>query len=160
MNLPSAVLWGFVATLVLTTLGAASRGLGISRMAIPYLVGTIFTPDRSRASLVGYFVHLLNGWLFAFLYVAIFESWGRAGFLPGAALGLGHALVVLVALMPLLPQIHPRMATEEQGPEPTRALEPPGFLALNYGRRTPLAAVIAHVVYGAILGGFYQIGGG
>jgi hypothetical protein len=47
------------------------------------------------------------------------------------------------------------MASEDQGPEPTRNLEPPGFLALNYGRRTPLAAMLAHLVYGAVLGGFY-----
>lgn len=158
MNVPSAVLWGFVATLVFTTLTAASRGLGISRMAIPYLLGTMLTPDRNRASLVGFVAHLLNGWIFAFLYVAIFESWGAAGWARGAGLGLVHGLVVLVALVPLLPAIHPRMASEEHGPEPTRALEPPGFLALNYGRRTPATALIAHVVFGAILGAFYQMG--
>lgn len=158
MNVSSAVLWGFVATLVFTTLTAASRGLGVSRMAIPYLLGTMITPDRNRASIVGFVAHLLNGWIFAFLYVAIFESWGTAGWAPGAGLGLLHGLVVLVALMPLLPGIHPRMASEEQGPEPTRALEPPGFMALNYGRRTPVAALIAHVIFGAILGAFYQMG--
>ncbi|MBI4512523.1 MAG: hypothetical protein HY702_00295 [Gemmatimonadetes bacterium] len=38
-----------------------------------------------------------------------------------------------------------------------RALEPPGFLALNYGRQTPLLSLLAHVVYGAVLGGFYRL---
>ena len=33
-------------------------------------------------------------------------------------------------------------------------LEPPGLLALNYGRETPLVTLFAHVVYGAILGTF------
>ena len=32
-----------------------------------------------------------------------------------------------------------------------------GFLALNYGRRTPLVALLAHVIYGAILGAFYHL---
>lgn len=159
MNVGSVMLWGFVATLVLTTLNAAGRGFGISRMTIPYMLGTMLTPDRGRAPLWGFLVHLMNGWIFAFLYVAIFESWGRAGWLPGAGMGLIHALIVLIALMPLLPGVHPRMASEEQGPEPTRDLEPPGFLALNYGRRTPAVAVVAHVVYGAILGGFYRLAG-
>jgi hypothetical protein len=63
---------------------------------------------------------------------------------------------VVVALLPLLPGLHPRMASEHRGPEPTRALEPPGFLGLNYGHRTPLIALLAHVMYGAILGAFYR----
>jgi hypothetical protein len=49
------------------------------------------------------------------------------------------------------------MASEEQGPTPTRQLEPPGFLALNYGYRTPLSVIIAHLVYGGILGAFYRL---
>ena len=49
------------------------------------------------------------------------------------------------------------MASEEQAPPPTRQLEPPGFLALNYGRRTPLSVIIAHLVYGGILGAFYRL---
>lgn len=159
LDVSSALLWGFLATLVFTTLTAASRGLGLSRMALPYLLGTMTTPDRTRASAVGFVIHLLNGWAFAFLYAAVFESWGGAGWIRGGALGLVHGLVVLIALMPVLPGVHPRMATEEQGPEPTRALEPPGFMALNYGRRTPIVALFAHVVYGIILGAFYHVAG-
>ena len=49
------------------------------------------------------------------------------------------------------------MASELRGPEPTKALEPPGFLALNYGRRTPLVTLVAHAVYGLILGAFYHL---
>jgi hypothetical protein len=49
------------------------------------------------------------------------------------------------------------MASSFQGPQPTNALEPPGFMALNYGRRTPIVSLASHVVYGAILGHFYEI---
>jgi hypothetical protein len=49
------------------------------------------------------------------------------------------------------------MASEQRGPEPTRELEPPGFMALNYGRQTPLITILAHLVYGGILGAFYQL---
>ena len=38
-------------------------------------------------------------------------------------------------------------------------LEPAGFLLLNYGRRTPLVTLAAHVVYGAIVGGFVSWAG-
>lgn len=151
------LLWGFVATIVLTTIMSAAQGLGFSRMSMPFIVGTMFTPDRTRADMIGFVAHLVNGWIFAVVYALAFESWGRATWWLGAAIGLVHGLAVLVALMPVLPGLHPRMASEERGPEPTRALEPPGFMALHYGRRTPLVTIAAHMAYGAILGGFYHV---
>jgi len=68
-----------------------------------------------------------------------------------------HGFFVLMVVMPLMPGLHPRMATEQRGPEPTRQLEPPGFLAMNYGRRTPVSVIFAHLVYGAVLGAFYRL---
>jgi hypothetical protein len=35
MNVGSAVLWGFVGTVVLTSLMSGSQGLGLTRMSIP-----------------------------------------------------------------------------------------------------------------------------
>ena len=157
MNWGSSALWGFVGTVVLTGLMSASQGLGLSRMSLPYMLGTMFTPDRDRAKLVGFGVHLVNGWWLALVYAAAFQSWRRATWWLGALTGLVHGLFVLLVVMPLLPGLHPRMASEQRGPEPTRQLEPPGFLALNYGRRTPLSVLLAHLVYGAILGAFYRL---
>lgn len=159
MNIGSVLLWGFVGTIVLTTVMSATHALGFSRMSIPFMLGTIFTADRRRAPLIGFLVHLMNGWIFALLYALAFESWGRASLGLGLAVGLVHAGFVLVAAMPMLPGMHPRMASEERGPEPTRQLQPPGVLALNYGRATPLVTIIAHLFYGAVLGAFYQLAG-
>jgi hypothetical protein len=158
MNWGGVLLWGFVATVVLTTLLAGSQELGLTRMSLPYLLGTMATPGRDRAKIVGVAMHLVNGWLFAAVYAAAFESWGRATWWLGAGTGFVHASFVLAAAMPVLPALHPRMANEQWGPTPTRQLEPPGFLALHYGRRTPAAVLIAHLVYGAILGAFYRLG--
>jgi hypothetical protein len=157
MNWRGSVLWGFVGTVVLTSLMAGSQWLGLTRMNIPFMLGTILTPDRDRATLVGFLVHLLNGWWLALIYTAAFQSWRRATWWLGAGIGLVHAAFVLLVVMPLLPGLHPRMASEQRGPTPTRQLEPPGFLALNYGRRTPLSVVVAHLLYGAILGVFYRL---
>jgi uncharacterized membrane protein YagU involved in acid resistance len=112
---------GLVATIVLTTCMSAAQGLGLSRMSIPFLLGTMVTPDRNRAPIFGFLLHVLMGWLFALLYALAFESWHRATWWLGASIGLLHALVVLIALMPILPGLHPRMASEHRGPEPTRA---------------------------------------
>jgi hypothetical protein len=40
-----------------------------------------------------------------------------------------------------------------------RQLEPPGFLALHYGVRTPVSVLVAHVAFGSILGAFYSLTG-
>ena len=61
-------------------------------------------------------------------------------------------------LVPLLPGVHPRMARERAGPGSTAVLGPPGLFALSYGTTTPLVAVCAHVVYGAVLGLFLGSG--
>lgn len=159
MNLPSITLWGFVATIVLTTMMSGAQGLGWSRMSIPFILGTMFTPNRDRAPLVGFLVHLVAGWMFAALYAFGFENLGHATWELGAAGGLLHGTFVLVVGMSILPGLHPRMASERHGPTPTRALQPPGFMALHYGKWTPLIALAAHLVYGAILGGLYEPGG-
>ena len=151
------MLWGFASTVVLTSILAGSQGLGLTRMNIPYLLGTIFTPSRDKAKFVGFFLHFANGWMFSLLYVAAFHVLGKATWWWGALIGLVQAIFVLTMLMPILPAMHPRMANEQYGPTVVRQLEPPGFLGLHYGIRTPISVVIAHVVFGAILGGFYTI---
>lgn len=157
MNWRDWLLWSFVATLALTTVLAGSQGLRLTRINLPYILGAIFTPDRERAKLIGFVVHLLNGWIFSLAYVAIFHSLGRATWWLGAAIGVAQAVFVLTVVVSLLPSFHPRMASEQKGPTVTRQLEPPGFLALNYGYQTPVSVLLAHVIYGAILGAFYTM---
>jgi uncharacterized membrane protein YagU involved in acid resistance len=157
MNSKSAALWGFVATVVLTGLMAGSQGLGLTRMNIPFMLGSMVRADRDQAKLIGAAMHMMNGWIFAAIYVAAFESWRRATWWLGAGIGLIHGLFVLTAGMPLMPGMHPRMAGEDGGPTPARQLEPPGFMGLNYGRRTPISVLVAHVAFGIILGSFYRL---
>ena len=152
----SWLVWGFGATIVLTTIMAAAQGLGLTRMSIPYLLGSIVTPDRDRGRFLGIGAHVVNGLVFSLVYVAAFEQWGGPALWKGALIGLVHGVFVMTVVMPALPAIHPRMATESQGPTVVRQLEPPGFLALHYGIRTPIVAIAAHVVFVAILGTFYR----
>lgn len=157
MNVASILLWGFAATIVLTTVLLAGQSLGLTRIDMPFIVGTVFTPHRDRAKVFGYALHIVNGWLFAIVYALFFENVHRATWWFGAILGSVQGVVVLVALLPLLPGVHPRMVSDFRGPEPTRLLEPPGYLAMNYGRITPLVTLLAHALYGAILGAFYRL---
>jgi hypothetical protein len=73
--------------------------------------------------------------------------------------GLVHALFAGTALVNvLLPVIHPRMGTPDSAADSSPLLEAPGFMLLNYGRATPVVAILSHLAYGAIVGLF--IGGG
>ena len=160
MSVAAALAGGFVGTLVLTTALRAANELRLTRVDLPFLLGTIVTKDRARAKAVGYLMHLATGELFALVYFAIFLSIDRSGWLLGALFGLLHGIVSSTALVNvLLPVVHPRMGSTLTGADSHPLLEPPGFLMRNYGRGTPIAALLAHIAYGAIVGGFVSIAG-
>jgi hypothetical protein len=150
-----AVAGGIVGTIVLTTLLRAASELRLTRMDIPFLLGTAFTADRVHAKALGYALHFVFGLLFALGYGGVFAVVGHAGFLLGAGFGLVHALFAGTALVNiLLPAVHPRMGSGFDAAGSTPLLEPPGFLLVNYGRQTIVATVVGHIAYGAIVGGF------
>lgn len=155
LQIGSLALWGFAATIVMTTIMSLAQEVRVSRMSLPFMLGSMVTPDRDRAQLMGFIGHMVNGWFIALLYGFIFESWGQAGWWQGASIGFVHGLFILTFIIPALPGIHPRMASERHGPTPTRQLQPPGFMGRNYGWSTPVVTLAAHIVYGAILGGLY-----
>jgi hypothetical protein len=155
MTLWGALVGGLVGTVVLTSGLRIAQELGWTRMDIPLLLGTVFSDSRSRASVIGYVLHFANGLAFALVYYGAFRAVGHAGWGFGAALGVVHAAFsggVLVTV--LLPAVHPRMGTPWSDAEETPLLEPPGFMLVNYGRRTALWTLVVHIAYGAIVGGF------
>jgi hypothetical protein len=153
-----AVAGGFVGTLVLTTGLRAASELRLTRMDIPFLLGTAFSRNRMHAKAIGYLLHFVAGQAFAFAYYGIFVAIDRSGVLLGAAFGLLHALFAGTALVNiLLPVVHPRMGSTHTAADSSPLLEPPGFMMLNYGRSTPIASVVVHILYGAIVGGFVSL---
>ena len=154
-SLVAALAGGFVGTLVLTTILRAASELRLTRMDLPFLLGTAVTDDRTRAKAIGYLLHFVAGLTFAGIYHATFQTLDRAGPALGALFGLVHALFAGTALVSvLLPVVHPRMGDSLSNAASTPLLEPPGFMMRNYGTSTPLVSIAAHMVYGAIVGGF------
>jgi hypothetical protein len=150
-----ALAGGFAGTLVLTTMLAAASQLRLTRMDLPFLLGTAYTDDRTRARVVGYALHFVAGLVFALVYNAAFAALGQAGWALGMLFGLVHALFAGTTLVSvLLPAVHPRMGTPMSAANSSPLLEPPGFMLLNYGRATPVVTILAHLAYGAIVGWF------
>lgn len=151
------ILWGAIATAAMTGLMQGAQGMGFSRLSIPFMVGTIFSSDRRIATVVGFAVYFLGGWIFAFVYFLILTSLDLLTWWAGGLLGLLHGLLLLVAALPLFPLIHPRMTSDFDAPVARPVLEPPGFLGLHYGGGTPATMLIAQGLYGALIGGLPQV---
>jgi hypothetical protein len=79
MTVWGAIAGGFAGTLVLTILLRAASELGLTRMDIPFLLGTAVSVDRMRAKVVGFALHFAAGLLFAMLYYACLVTINRSG---------------------------------------------------------------------------------
>jgi hypothetical protein len=155
-----ALVGGLVGTVVLTTILRGASELGWTRMDLPFLLGTAVSADRVRAKVIGYALHFVFGLVFALGYYMVFVVVDRSGVVLGALLGLIHALFAGTALVNvLLPAVHPRMGTGFDAAGSAPLIEPPGFMLINYGRRTPITTIISHLAYGAIVGGFASLAG-
>jgi hypothetical protein len=158
VSLWPALAGGFVGTLVLTTVLRTASEFHLTRMDLPFLLGTAITGDRARAKAIGYLAHFVMGELFALGYYALFLALGRHDWWLGALFGLGHGLFAgTVLINVLLPMVHPRMGTPLSDAGTVALLEPPGFMARNYGLRTPVVSLFAHVAYGTIIAVFLTL---
>jgi hypothetical protein len=153
-----ALVGGIAGTLVLTTALRAASELRLTRVDLPFLLGTGVTENRRHAKALGYLLHFGFGIVFALGYYGVFRAIHSDGWWLGAVFGLVHGLFAATALVNvLLPAVHPRMATPLTAAGATPVIEPPGFLMLNYGRSTPVVTLLAHIAYGTIVGGFVSL---
>lgn len=158
MSVWSALAGGFAGTLVLTTVLRTASELHLTRMDLPFLLGTALIADRGRAKAIGYLAHFVMGQLFALVYYGLFLALGRHDWWLGSLFGLGHGLFAgTVLINVLLPLVHPRMGTPYSDAGSVALLEPPGFMARNYGLQTPVVSVAAHIAYGTIIAVFLTL---
>jgi hypothetical protein len=154
----SALAGGFVGTLVMMIMIRGAAEMGLTRMDLPFLLGTIVTEDRRKAKAIGHVFQLLLGLLFALGYWGLFEIIGWSAWWMGALFGTLHALfMATIFVNELLPVIHPRIATFDTGANQFALIEPPGFLMRNYGRNTFLVTLVAHIAYGAIVASLVSV---
>ena len=159
MTVWGALAGGLLGTLVLTTVLSGASELSLTRIDVPFLLGTAFSTDRRRARVIGYVVHLGFGLVFALAYYAIFALIGSATWWQGMLFGLFHALFAGTTLVNVvLPLVHPRMGTPFSAADSAPLLEPPGFMMLNYGRATPVVTILAHLAYGVIVAEMIRLG--
>ena len=159
MSVWSALAGGFAGTLVLATVLSGATELRLTRMDLPFLLGSAVSADRARAKLIGYALHFIAGLAFALVYYAVFIAIGVAGWRLGLLFGFVHALFAGTVLVnAILPVVHPRMGTFYSAANAEALVEPPGFMLMNYGQATPVVTLLAHLLYGAIVGAMVGVG--
>jgi hypothetical protein len=158
MTVGGALAGGFAGTLVLTTVLRTASEARLTRMDLPFLLGTIFTVERRRAKVLGYLAHFGLGLAFALIYFAIFSAIGQSGWGLGALFGLVHGIFAVTALVNIvLPSVHPRMGSPFVAAGSAPLIESPGFLVRNYGPSTAVGTVAAHIGYGTLVGGITSL---
>lgn len=151
-SLLAAIIAGLAATAVFTILQGMARMMGMTKMDIVVLLGTMFGPKGSGvATLFGWVAHLMSGIIFGIIYGAIFAliRIDISLWLYGAVIGLIHGLVVGGMVMPMMGSIHPRIRDG--------SLEAPGTFGSNLGKATPMGLIVMHIIFGLVLGGTYGL---
>lgn len=144
-----ALVWGAVAALAMSLTIAIGRSIGITTMNLLDLLGSLIAPRGTGASwFVGLLIHMATG---AVLAVAGAYSIVLLGFeVTWLSAGIWAAFVSLLALLMMssLGVVHPKIRRHEQ--------VDPGPAAVHFGALTPVGVVLAHLVYGAVLGLLYN----
>lgn len=143
-----ALVWGVIATLAFTLFSMMGKAMGMTRMDLLDLLGSMVArPGSGAAKAIGGVVHLMNGALLgvAFAYAAALFAIS-SGLWSGVAWGVFLWIMALL-MMTTMGAVHPAIRRGEQ--------DDPGPAATHFGSMTPLGSLIGHLVYGAVLGWGY-----
>lgn len=142
----AAALWGgIIGAIVAATVYAGFLGLRLTRLDLLRFEGGLVVRDRTNMVYIyGVIVQVVAGALLALVYRQVFEQLGSATMVGwGALLGLVQGVLAVLAL-PLLGMANRNVRA---GDEPR-----PGNLGRAYGGLTPLALLVASVVFGTWVG--------
>ena len=142
----AAALWGgIIGAIVAATVYAGFLGLRLTRLDLLRFEGGLLVRDRSSMVYIyGVTVQVVAGALLALVYRQVFQGIDSATFVGwGALLGLAQG-VLAVLLLPVLGMLNRNVRA---GDEPR-----PGQFGRAYGSLTPVALLVASVVFGTWVG--------
>ena len=146
MYLSRAFLAGVLGAAVLSLVAFVARALGFP-FGFEMLLGSWVTGSVGYVTwLVGLVLHFVIGGLLGVVYAILFRWLGFAGARVGVLISVVH-LMVAGFLLSGIPPLHPTV------PE---VIAPPGVFMSGLGPLGVALFVIAHIVFGAIVGGAYR----
>ena len=148
MNVIGAVVAGVIGTLAMTLVMTMAPSMGLPKMDIVGMLGSMFQTDGNRS--LGWGMHLMMGIIFSLIYAALWSvGIGSATLLWGLVFGAVHWLGAGM-MMGGVPAMH---AGVKAG-----TVDAPGVFMLNTGG--PMAfmgGLIGHLVFGLVVALVYGL---
>lgn len=142
----SAFAAGVLGAFILTVLMAIGRVSGLDVFNIELVLGSMLTRTLNPGTwMLGFIWHLINGGIFACIYAFGFRTLNRASASLGTGFGFIHWLFAGLAAG-LLPVLHPLVPGE---------FSVPGYFLANLGPMSFIGFLIAHLIFGAVVGWIY-----
>ena len=139
MNVLAALIAGIVGTVVMTLVMAMAPKMGVPKMDIVGLLGSMFGAPPNRA--LGLLIHMMMGIVFGLVYAALWAAGlGAPTLLFGLLFGVVHWLIA-GAMMAAIPMMHKGIKT---GKVPA----PGAYMTNNGGAMAFMGGLIGHVLFG------------
>ncbi len=104
MDWPGIVVAGLVGTAVITALMYAGPMMGMPKMDIAQLLGSMVLPQGSSALAMGMMAHFVMGIIFVVIYAAVWTATGIAvTWWSGLIFGLVHTMVAAGGMAVMMP---------------------------------------------------------
>ncbi len=112
-----ALLGGLVGTVAMSAVMMAGRGMGMTRMDMPLMIGGMVTADETKARRLGLAIHILmmGTVVFGIAYGLLFAAFDSDTALTGLLIGAIHGLLFGLMVLPMMGSIHPRMRATSVG---------------------------------------------
>jgi len=149
----AAIIAGLLGAVAMLVVIYGGRAMGMTSMDLLRTLGTMVSPgaDGSRVYGIGAAIHLMMGAAFGLIHAGLLHAAGPStdgeAIGLGALFGLGHGIVVTVAMPMMLTMAHPLVRNN--------TMQAPGTAMTGFGPMTPVGITMAHVVYGLVAGAIY-----
>ncbi len=148
MNIVGAIVAGLVGTIIISMVMIMAPKMGMPKMAIWEMLGSMFSPDGNVA--LGWVIHLMMGIIFGIVYAALWAiGIGSATVISGAIFGIVHWLIVGV-MMSAIPMLH-------AGIKAGSVSAPGVFMLNNGGMMAFMGGLMGHVIFGVVVALVYGL---
>lgn len=152
---------GVVAMSMLMQMAVA---MGMTRMQLPVILGSMITRDEDSAKRIGMMWHFVNGLIFGLIYAGVWKAFDITGHSVGTGLWVGALFgavhgIAFAMVMPMMSAMHPRAGGTLAAATPAGEVRLPSFGVggKNFGSMTPMGVLAAHVVYGLVWGAVFVL---
>lgn len=142
MNVLGAIVAGIVGTIVMTMIMMMAPKMGMPKMDIVGMLGSMFDAKGNRSMGMG--VHMMMGIVFAIIYALLWNAGiGKVGPLWGIIFGAVHWLVS-GAMMGGMGMMH-------AGVKAGSVTAPGPYMMKNGGMMSFMGGLIGHVIFGLVV---------